>query len=816
MLPSVVNRIAILFFYIAACLLSVSSFAYELDAVNSLLASSCLECHSGDQPSGDFLIPARIDDLAAQIETMPWERIVRKLRAGQMPPPDAEQPPAELLAKARASLESWLDEADARWPVVGKIDSIKRMTRAEYQNAIRDLLHLEVDAKDWLPKDESSHGFDNITVGELTPILVQRALSAAQAISRLAVGVQSLGPEGATIRIPPDRTQELHVDGLPLGTRGGTVFPYNFTRDGRYEIQLRLTRDRDEKVEGLTRPHSLDILIDRKLEHRFAIEPPADRQDYTLADAHLKTSIYASAGQHDVGVTFPQTGESLLEIKRQPFDAAFNRHRHPRVNPALFEVSIVGPLGESKPNRTASRIRIFEEPFEDARIDPQASLEDRDKAECIVRFLCRLAYRREVTNEDVEIPLKFFDQAWMGSDSPKGSQSESTTKIVGDNQTRFENAIESAITAILVNPNFLLRVEGLVSRAAETRKNFMPISNTELATRLSFFLWSSIPDRKLLDVANMPDGAASLTNREVLSQQIDRMLDDRRSKSLVKNFATQWLYLTNLESTTPDLRMFPDFDDNLRQAFRQETERFVEDIFENNRSLLELLRSKKTFVNERLAKHYGIPGIVGSHFRTLENADAYDRGGLLRHGSILTVTSYANRTSPTNRGNWILKNLVGTPPPPPPPNVPALGEKKTSMEALSVRERLAIHRSNPACASCHNLMDPVGFSLEHFDALGRLRTLEDGLPINASGIMPDGSEVANLRDLEENLLMRPEVFVGTIVEKLMVFALGRGLLPTDGPEIRRIVKHAAEHDYQFRSIVHGIASSRQFTMRDPQ
>jgi hypothetical protein len=302
----------------------------------------------------------------------------------------------------------------------------------------------------------------------------------------------------------------------------------------------------------------------------------------------------------------------------------------------------------------------------------------------------------------------------------------------------------------------------------------------------------------------------------VLEKQVDRMLCDRRSRSLVTNFATQWLYLSNLEATTPDLRMFPDFDDNLRQSFRQETEWLVQDVFENDRSLLELIRSKKTFVNERLAKHYDIPGVVGSHFRPVENADLYDRGGLLRHGSILTVTSYANRTSPTNRGNWILKNLVGTPPPPPPPNVPALGEKKASTESVSVRERLAMHRANPACASCHNLMDPVGFALEHYDALGRLRKLEDGKPIDASGIMPDGGKVGNLRNLEENLLKRPEVFVATMVEKMMVFALGRGLLPTDGPEIRRIVDRAAEQDYRFRSIVHGIVSSRQFTMRDPE
>ncbi len=816
MLSYIAKRIVLLLFSGAVCSLGISVSASDLDAVDSLFGSSCRECHSGNQPSGDFQIPSRIDDLTQPIETMPWERIVRKLRAGQMPPPDALQPPAELLAKTKQLLENWLDEADARWPVAGKVDSIKRMTRAQYQNAIRDLLQLEVDAKDWLPKDESSHGFDNITVGELTPILVQRSLSAAQAISRLAVGGQGLGPVGATIRIPPDRSQESHVDGLPFGTRGGTLIPYNFPRDGRYEIQLRLTRDRDEKIEGLTRPHSLDILIDRKLEHRFALVPPADRQDYTLSDAHLKTSIYVSAGQHDLGVTFPQSGDSLLEIKRQPFDAAYNRHRHPRMNPALFEVSIVGPFGESKPNRTASRIRIFEEPFVTADIDRNATLKPRDQAERIVRHLLRLAYRRELVDEDVKTPLRFFDQAWLGSDVQKDSQTESTTKLLGDNQARFENAIESAITAILVNPNFLLRIEGREGKESDTRDEPVPITNSELATRLSFFLWSSIPDRELLDVAKNPDGEASLSNREVLKQQVDRMLDDRRSKSLVTNFATQWLYLTNLEATTPDLRMFPDFDDNLRQAFRQETEWSVHDIFDNNRSLLELLRSKKTFVNERLAKHYGIPGIVGSHFRPLEDANAYGRGGLLRQGSILTVTSYANRTSPTNRGNWILKNLVGTPPPPPPPNVPALGEKKTTTESLSVRERLAMHRANPACASCHNLMDPVGFALENYDALGRMRTLEDGQPINATGTMPDGADVENLGDLEENLLKRPEVFVGTIVEKLMVFALGRGLLPTDGPEIRRIVNQSAEHEYRFRSIVHGIVSSRQFTMRDPE
>ncbi len=778
----------ILLFIIALLVFHPLQATYDVDvqAVQSLFDNHCQDCHTGPKPAGDFSIeklkPNRESLVASSLNSNDWERIVRRLRAGQMPPPDADRPSEADSIFATRAIEKWLDEGSRLHPYAGRTDTLRRINRTEYQNAVRDLLALDIDASALLPKDESSQGFDNITVGELSPSLLNRYLTAAQTISRIALGREGLGPMGINVRVPADRTQELHVDGLPLGTRGGVLIEHTFPRDGDYEVQLRLARDRDEKVEGLSQQHSIDLLIDREQKHRFSVKPPPNREDFTHVDSHLKTRINITAGRHSVGVAFANVGSPLIETKRQPFDAAYNRHRHPRINPALFELSIVGPFDSASPGNPLSRTAIFGQEWSDAA-------KTAETAKQIVARLTRLAFRRPVIEEDLESPMWFFEESFRDGG--------------------FDAGLEAALTSILVNPNFLFRIEEQFGplKSGST----YAISDLELASRLSFFLWSSIPDERLLALAE----SRTLHQTAILTTEVVRMLKDERSGSLVSNFASQWLYLRNLESITPDLRLYPDFDDNLRNAFRRETELLVEDVISNDRNVLALIRSNFTFLNQRLAKHYGIPNVLGSHFRKVELPSSTERGGILRHGSILTVTSYATRTSPTIRGNWILENVIGTPPPPPPPNVPALKDKQ-DMAGKSLRERLAMHRSDSACASCHNLMDPVGFSLDNFDALGRWRQFDDGQPLDTAGIMPDGSHVHDVATLEDSILKRPKVFVGTMAEKLLTFALGRGIEHRDGPEVRKIVDYAARNDFRFSAIVQGIVLSKPFLMRDSE
>jgi hypothetical protein len=773
-------------------------FAFSNETkVAELIGSSCSECHSGPTPDGQFsmesldLAPTAWTD--STLDTKSWERILRKLRAGQMPPPAHEQPNATLLSGATQEIERGLEQHDQSFPKVAKTAGLRRLTRTEYQNAIRDLLGFSIDAASFLPKDESSHGFDNITVGELTPTFIGRALQAAQHSSRLVLGIQELGPAGITVRVPPDRTQESHVEGLPLGTRGGVQFAYHFPKSGTYEFQVRLTRDRDEKIEGLGKATDLDVLINRAPMHRFAIPKPAKPDDHTLVDANLRVQLQVDAGTHQVGVTFPATSASLLEIKRQPFDASYNRHRHPRIHPAVYEVSIVGPLGATE--HAIPRTPATESLFKGVSFAPPPE-EQESVAHAILSKLARRAYRRPVEPEDLTLPMLLYRQS---------------TQARG-----FAGGLEAGMSAILVNPHFLLRIESSPSDdnsvGSETEglktKGLIPLTDLELASRLSFFLWSSIPDEELLSIAER----GRLHEPEVLTEQVNRMLRDVRSDSLVTNFASQWLYLRNLASLSPDLRLYPDFDDNLRIAMRQETEMLLREVIQQDKSVLHWIRNDHTYVNERLALHYEIPGILGSTMQRIEKSGSHQRGGLLRHASILAVTSYATRTAPTIRGSWILENILGTPPPPPPPNVPALREKSESQPS-STRERLGMHRENPACAACHDLMDPVGFAMENYDALGRWRDWEGDATIDASGLLPDGTNASSVSDLEASILKRPEVFVGTLVEKLLTFGLGRGAEIEDAPQVRKIVSQSATSDYRFSSIIQAITHSRPFLMR---
>jgi hypothetical protein len=750
----------------------------------------CVSCHNTALKAGELALDTiSSQDVGQHPEA--WEKVVRKLRARHMPPAGMPRPDERTYAAAVSSLETSLDRAAAAKPNPGRTDTFRRLNRTEYQNAIRDLLGLDVDVASLLPIDESSYGFDNVTVGDLSPTLLDRYISAAEKISRLAVGRPSRSPGGDTIKIPPDLTQEEHVDGLPVGTRGGALIRYTFPLDAEYEIQIRLARDRNEHVEGLNETHEVELLLDRERVQLFTVKPPArdgiNSEEYQPAhdnlDQHLKIRVPVKAGPHAIGVTFPKKPSALLETARQPYQAHFNIYRHPRLQPAVYSISIIGPYEAKGPGETPSRQRIFV-------CRPARPGEEEGCAKTILATLMRRAYRRPVVDADLQGPLELYREARADGD--------------------FDAGIEMALSAVLVSPRFLFRVEqdpaGVAPNAAYR------ISDLELASRLSFFLWSSIPDDELLNVAI----AGKLKEPIVLEQQTRRMLADSRAQALVTNFAGQWLHLRNLASITPDMRLFPDFDDNLRQAFRQETELFFESIQREDRSVLDLLSANYTFVNERLAKHYGIPHVYGSRFRRITLDEDSTRGGLLRHGSILTVTSYPTRTSPVIRGKWILDNLLGVPPPPPPEVVPPLKENTSIGKGLPVRERLAEHRSNPACSGCHKLMDPVGFSMENYDAVGRWRTLEESKRIDAGGGLPDGSQFSGVSGLEQALLSRPEVFLGTFTEKLLTFALGRGVEYCDAPAVRKVVREARTQDFRFSSFIMGMVKSTPFQMRRSQ
>ncbi len=713
----------------------------------------CIDCHDGEAKKGGVDLDAILGEDVAQHAKV-WERAIKQLNARHMPPVGKKRPDEAGYAEVVTELTAELDAAAARHPEPGRTATLRRLTRTEYQNAVRDLLAVEFDAQAALPADESSHGFDNITVGDLPPALLDRYLTAAQKIARMAVG-NSDKPEITTVRVRGDVTQEYHVPGLPLGTRGGVLIPQVFSREGDYEVQIRLQRDRNEQVEGMHGAQRLQILLDREVKAEFTVKPAKDK-NYEKIDAQLKARLHIAGGQHDLGVTFLPEGAPVLERLRQPYQASFNLHRHPRLSPAVYQVTITGPYDARGSGDTPSRRLIFGS--------------GRTDASAVLAPILRRAWRRPVTEEDLARVLPFAQEA-----------------------PSFEAGIEAALAAILVSREFLFRTE------ADQPQSPYRLRDLELASRLSFFLWSSIPDDTLLE------GPLDV------ERQARRMLRDPRAKSLVTNFADQWLYLRNLESITPDARLFPDFDHNLRESLRTETSLLFDDILQNDRSVLELLRTDRTWLDERLAAHYGIPHIHGSRFREVKLEPAWQRGGLLRQGSVLTVTSYATRTSPVIRGHWILKNLLGTPPPPPPADVPALDG--VISESLPIRERLAKHRENAACASCHNVMDPVGFALEHYDAIGRWHDLVEGRKVDARGGFADGSEFDGVDGLEAVLLKRSELFVTTLTEKLLTFALGRGLEAHDAPAVRQIVRRAEENGWKFSEIIVGISASVPFTMR---
>ena len=742
----------------------------------------CVTCHNDRLLTGGLsLIQADPAKPVAQPEL--WEKVVRKLRTREMPPPNTLQPSEPDRLTALKSLETSLDAASAAKPNPGRTESLRRLNRTEYQNAIRDLLALDIDAASLLPADESGHGFDNVTVGDLSATLLNRYIAAAQKISRLAVGSTETSVQGETINIPADLTQEDQLPGMPLGTRGGVITNYTFPRDGEYDIQILLARNLEGVVSGLRepRPHQLLVLLDREPVKTFSVQKTANGDD-TQADKDLKTRLKVSAGPHSIGVTFVKEGSSLIDTIRQPTESRYNDRRYPRTAPAVGQVSITGPYAPQGAGDTPSRRRLFV-----CRPTGRDRVEEEKCAATILATVMRRAYRRPVTKGDVEEPMAFFRKGRTDAD--------------------FDAGIAMALTAVLINPEFLLRVE---SDPKNVRAGGVyRISDLELASRLSFFLWSSIPDDELLDTAIR----GKLSQPAELEKQVRRMLADLRSFNLATNFAGQWLRLRNIDALAPSTTLFRDFDDNLRQAFRQETELFFDSVLRDDRSVLTFLRSDYTFLNERLAKHYGIPNVYGSRFRRVTLTPESKRGGLLRQGSVLSVTSYATRTSPVLRGVLVLRNILGAPTPPPPPNVPALDES-TMAANLSMRQRLAAHRNNAVCASCHRTIDPVGFSLENFNAVGQWRDFEaDGQTVDASGAVPGGGEFRGIDGLENALLARPELFVGTLTENLMTFALGRGVEYYDAPAIRKILRNSEKDGYRFSSLILGIVQSAPFQMR---
>ena len=762
---------------------------------SATLAKYCVSCHNERLKTGGLVLSAmNADHVGADLAA--WEKVVRKLRVRAMPPRGAPRPDETAYNTLVAQLETSLDRVAAAAPNPGRSDTIRRLNRTEYQNAIRDLFALDADVAEILPADDSSHGFDNISVTGLSPTLLERYLAASQKISHLAVGTPVRSPGETTVVLPADLTQEDYFDGQPFGTRAGARVRHMFPVDGEYAFRLHLTRDRNERIEGLSETHDIEVTLDGGRLQLFTVKPMrvsrvADgvADDGPLeeeADAKLIVRAAVKAGPHEVRVAFIKKSSALVEGIRQPYQARFNSDRHPRTQPALHSVSITGPFNATGIGDTPSRRRIFS-------CRPARAAEEASCARTILSTLARRAYRRPVANDEIQTLLGFYEEGRTADD--------------------FDHGIELALRAMLVSPSFLFRVE----QDPQNAKPNAPyrLSDLDLASRLSFFLWSSIPDDELIDLAVR----GRLSEPATLEREVRRMLGDARSEALVTNFGGQWLYLRNLDGHVPDPRLLPDFDDNLRQSLRRETELFLQSIIREDHNVVDLLSANYSFLNERLAKHYGMPNIYGSRFRRVTFEPDSPRGGLLGQGSILTVTSYSDRTSPVRRGKWILENVTGMPVPPPPNNlvIPPLRAENAEGKVLSMRDRMEQHRTNPVCSTCHSIMDPVGLSLENFDAIGRWRSQsESGAGVDAAGSLPDGSTFDGAAGLRSAVLARPDLFVSTLTEKLMIYALGRGLEHYDAPAVRGVVRDARKNDYRFSSIVLNIVNSAPFRFRRTQ
>jgi len=742
----------------------------------------CVTCHNATAKVGGLVInPADLDHVGANAAL--WEKVVRKLRSSAMPPVTAPRPDQATYESVATFLETELDRAAAAKPVPGKLPLFHRLSRTEYQNAVRDLLALdalpqEMDFSTLLPQDNISSGFDNIAdLLFVSPTIMERYLDAARKISRIAVGDPDMPPMVNIHRLSPEHWQDARVDELPFGTRGGIAVRSTFPVDGEYTIKL--------EIAGAGREaHTLEITVDGERVQATTVGGAARGLGRGAAPAAgspdneppaLEFRIPVKAGVRLVGVTFVEQNQARDEETLKP------RMRARGTKPALVSAVISGPYNVAGPGDSPSRRRIFV-------CKPAGTNAQVGCAKQILSTLVRRAYRHPATDAEVERLLPFY--------------------TAGKAEGGFDRGIQKAIERLLVSPQFLFRIERDPANGAPGAA--YRVSDLELASRLSFFLWSSIPDDELLEVA----AGGKLKQPAVLERQVRRMLADPRSESMVTNFAAQWLFLRDIESKQPDEILFPEWDETLRDAFHRETELFLNSILRENRSVLELLTANYTFLNERLASHYRIPNVQGSYFRRVTLPAGSLRGGLLGQGSILTVTSYAARTSPVVRGKWVLENLLASPPPPPPPNVPALKtESAEPGKTLTMREAMVRHRASPVCASCHAQMDPIGLALENFDAVGKWRDSDAGAPIDTSGVLPNGNKIDGLAGLKRALLAKPEQFASAVTEKLLMYAVGRNLQYYDVPAVRAIVRAAARDDYRFSAIVMGIVKSAPFQMR---
>ena len=770
--------------------------------VRPVVEQYCQVCHNQRlRTAGLMLDTADAEHVGADAQV--WEKVVRRLRAGTMPPAGRPRPDQSTIDAVIARLETELDAFAAAHPNPGRFAAVRRLNRFEYQAAVSDLLGLETDLSDLLPMDNTSdEGFDNyVSQLSVSPVLVERYLTAARRISAAAVGIAPEGPtvERHNVHLNLIQNERMSED-LPFGSQGGVAVRHHFPADGEYRIGIRLQRNYNDYIRGMGRPHDLDVRLNGVLVKRFTIggedhgtpapsgyggniQMGTEWEHYIHhADDNLAVTFAAKAGPQVIGLSFARDWTEPERIPQpRPWGFALATNEFPFGHMSVSRFDITGPLHPGGRAATPSRARLFV-------CEPRRSEDEEPCARTILSTLARGAYRRPLGEDDLEPLLAAY--------------------AAGRRAGSFDRGIQNAVRTLLADPKFLLRIERAPAGAAPG--GLERVTDLELASRLSFFLWSSVPDDELLDLA----ARGSLSRPEVLERQVRRLLADRRStRSLVDNFAAQWLQLRMLEDVFRDPEIFPEFDENLRHGFEQETKRFVEHTLRADASVLDLLRADYTFLNERLARHYAVPNVYGERLRRVELPADSPRGGLLGHGSILTVTSYANRTSPVIRGKWLMQTILGMGPPPPPADVPALPERGGGSVPVSVRARLEQHRENPVCAACHAPMDPLGFALENFDGIGMWRATEEGTAIDASGVTPDGARFEGPRELRDVLLRRPERFAGAVVEKLLAFSLGRALEHYDRPAVRKIVRDAAPGGYRWSSIVLGVVNSTPFRMK---
>jgi Protein of unknown function (DUF1592)/Protein of unknown function (DUF1588)/Protein of unknown function (DUF1585)/Protein of unknown function (DUF1587)/Protein of unknown function (DUF1595) len=759
----------------------------------ALLDQYCVTCHNDRfKTAGITLDKMDVDHVATDAAL--WERVVQQLRARAMPPIGRPRPDKSAYDGFRIWLENELDKAGAADPNAGTTVSYHRLNRAAYQNAIRDLLAIEIDATAFLPEDPKSNGFDNMGGAiKMSPDLLETYMKAAMKISREAVGV-SVAPQLTTYKLEDDESQDDRSEGLPFGTRGGTEAKHYFPVDGEYLVTVRLVRLGTAAIAGLNDEHQIDFRVDGERVDLTTIGRKgmvtanggtgagsgATDPDVAGAKADFQYRLPLKAGSHTLTATFFKKPSLQVDGTRVILDRPAYEAGRTHGMPYISSITILGPQKTSGSGNSPSRKRIFV-------CQPATRAEEVPCARQIITTLSRRAYRGFLKDADIQTLMTFYTS--------------------GRSEGSFESGIQSALERMLVSPRFLYRIE--TPPAVPTNGNYR-ISNLELASRLSLFLWSSIPDDQLLTLATN----GRLKEPAVLEQQVKRMLADPRARALTDNFADQWLQLTDIENVNHDPILFPEADKTLRQSLRQETEMLFDSIRIENRSLVDLLTANYTFVNEPIAKLYGIPNIYGPRMRRIVLPANSPRAGILGHGSMLMLTSHANTTSPVLRGKWILDNILGTPPPPPPPVVPDLKAVGADGKILSIREQMVAHRANPACASCHARMEPFGLAMENFDATGRWRALnENGEPVDASSEMIDGTKFEGPLGLRNILVSNSEQFVLTGANRLLTYALGRGLEYYDMPTVRKIVREAAPSKYSFSSLVLGVVKSVPFQMR---